>query len=216
MIFLALACLCFGGCDGLIMRGEPGSGVSKTESRDIDAFEEIELSGVGDLTYSVSSDETASLTLTTDDNLLPLVLTSVENGVLKIKLEKPISPKIGLKIEVSSPSLKRAELAGACKAKLNDLAGESFQLEIAGACNAELKGQVTKLEIDGAGAVNVNSMDCDAEDVNVDMSGAASARVRASKTLNIDAAGAVKVSYAGECEVTKSTAGVSKVSKINE
>ena len=64
-----------------------GSRKAKTEQRQVTEFTAIELS-VGTAELVVKKGDTASLKLTWDDNLPPLVRTTVVNGVLEIAVER--------------------------------------------------------------------------------------------------------------------------------
>ncbi len=71
---LLLALLLLGGCSSL-PGGTAGSGTAKTETRPVAGFTSIELAGTGDV--QVKQTGTESLTVTADDNLLPLLTTEV-------------------------------------------------------------------------------------------------------------------------------------------
>ena len=57
-----------------------GSGDIITENREVSGFDRVSLSGFGEVTIEVGEKE--SLTVTTDDNIMPYVHTEVKNNTL--------------------------------------------------------------------------------------------------------------------------------------
>ena len=68
-----------GGC---MFNGIPGSGKIVTEPRTVSGFSTVSLSGNGQVL--VEQTGTESLTVTTDDNLLPYVKADVHGGTLEL------------------------------------------------------------------------------------------------------------------------------------
>ena len=77
------------GC-GVFHPGIAGSGISQTEYRQVGNFEEVSLSGFGDVNVFVG--DAPSVQITTDDNLTSHVETIVSNGVLRIRPRNRIRP----------------------------------------------------------------------------------------------------------------------------
>src|SRR5205809_215116 len=80
-----------------------GSGKAQTESREVTDFQELEISGAVHVDLSIGS--APSLEITTDDNLLSLIKTDINDGRLKIYNEEGYSSKVGVKIKVTTKSL---------------------------------------------------------------------------------------------------------------
>ncbi len=82
-----------------------GSGVIREESRQIAGVSRLMLSMPADVTVVQGSTE--SVTISTDDNILPLVGTRVENGVLVIEGDKSrgFSTRKGIKVRLNVKSL---------------------------------------------------------------------------------------------------------------
>src|SRR5688500_9858117 len=74
-----------------------GSGVAKTETRDVAEFTRIEATGSPNVTVTIGDKQ--SLTIEADDNILPLLTTEVKDGKLVIASEKntSYSPKTDIK-----------------------------------------------------------------------------------------------------------------------
>jgi len=129
------------------------------------------------------------------------------------------------------PNIKQVDFSGATRSKIsgfNDL--EDVTLKFSGAANTEininadkvnldcsgasrvkLNGKTSKLNFDLSGASNVDSYNFVARDVDAEVSGASSARVNASKTLNVEASGASSVRYKGQPSVRSDVSGASSV-----
>src|SRR2546426_2648529 len=63
-----------------------GSGVRKTEKRDLPSFKAIEAEGAFDI--QATCQKPVSFEIEADDNLLPLIQSDVKNGVLYLSSEK--------------------------------------------------------------------------------------------------------------------------------
>src|SRR5438876_8831238 len=83
-LFLLLAVATLAGCDvGSDCSGKDcvkGSGKVVTQTRQVGTFTAIRLDSIGDLTVEPAG--TNSLTVTTDDNLQPIVTSEVKDGTL--------------------------------------------------------------------------------------------------------------------------------------
>jgi hypothetical protein len=156
--FASTALLILSGCDG---SGETviGSRVAKEETRLIPPFTNLDISAMFEATVSVGPD--CSLTLTVDDNLLPLVQTKVVEGRLEIQFAEGMiivtnSPQ---KVAIIAPGLKKIAAHGAAKVLADPVATDSFSVESEGASWVELNGlDVQSLEVKqtGAGRVTIN------------------------------------------------------------
>src|SRR5207244_10086930 len=141
------------GCDWHRIRG---NGVIKTEDRPVGSFTDVEAEGGYQLEWRPGP---PSLRLTTDENLLPKVETTVFRTLLRIKTHGPLSPTHGLKIAITSPSLAGASLSGAARFDAAQLSGGSFILETSGASKVLLAGKTTRLVASLTGASQLNAGD---------------------------------------------------------
>lgn len=204
-LFAAAFCVSCCGCTGI-----PGSGVSDTETRQVDSFDEIELSGIG--TLNISTGDTQSVSVTADDNLLELLETSVSDGKLKIRPTKSISPKTDIVIDVTIPNIKAVELSGATSLNLDNVSSESLSIEMSGACGADGSGNIGDLNLEMSGACKARFKSLEAKNVKVDLSGAGSATVFASESFEADVSGVGKITCHGNPpDVTKDSSGISKI-----
>lgn len=208
---IAFLCLC-SGC--YINVGVPGSGVSSTEQRSVDEFTAIDLSGSSEV--NVICGEEQSVTVTVDDNLQEIITTEVTNGELRIGSTQSYSPKVGLKIDITVPTLNKLEVSGACNATIENCETEKLDLDVSGAGKLFVSGTVDRVELDMSGAGSVDLSELIAKTAKIDMSGAAKTSVNASDELDVDISGVGKVSYLGDPTIKKEVSGLGKVVKISD
>ena len=203
---LSLLVLLAAGCD---WKGIRGNGNIKTESRPVTAFSRIDASGFYEVEWHPGA---ASLSLTTDENLLAEIKTSVEDNLLKIDLRNSVAPTRGIKIVITSPTLAGASLSGALKFRADQLSGATFALETSGAAKVTLAGKVERLLASLTGASKLQAADLSANDVELSVTGAGKADVTASNLLRASITGAGKVSYGGQPKsVEKRITGAGKI-----
>ena len=203
---LSLLLLLTAGCD---WKGIRGNGNIKSESRPVTAFTRIDAGGFYELEWHPGA---PSLSLTTDENLLSHIETSVGGDVLRIEMHGSISPTHGIKIAITSPSLAGASLSGAVEFTAAPISGATFALETSGAAKVTLAGKVNRLLASLTGASKLKAADLPAEDVELSVTGAGKADVTASNLLRASITGAGKVSYGGRPKsVEKKITGAGKI-----
>src|SRR5438045_6039529 len=80
--FLALACVVTG-CEGVgTGPAVRGSGVVASESRNVSGFSQVRVDGSGDVVIDQTGTE--SISVESEDNILPLLETRVSDGVLHV------------------------------------------------------------------------------------------------------------------------------------
>lgn len=203
---LSLLVLLSSGCD---WRGIRGNGDIKTEQRPVTAFTRVDAGGFYEIEWHPGA---PSFSLTTDENLLSHVKTSVEGNQLKIETQDSIAPSHGVKVAITSPSLDGATLSGAVKLNADRLSGATFGLETSGATKVTLAGKVNRLLASLTGASKLEATNLAADDVELSVTGAGKADVSASNLLRAAITGAGKVSYTGHPKsVEKKITGAGKI-----
>jgi hypothetical protein len=183
LLLLAL----FSGC-GMLRPAIPGSGVSLTHQRQVPPFQAVDLSGFGNVNVHVG--QPASVWVTTDDNLVEHVETSVEQGRLTIRTNGRIRPRKGLNIDVAVPHLSEARISGAGDLNVINAVGESLDLSISGAGTMTASGCVGSVTTSIKGAGDADLQQLIAGHVDVRITGAGDARVYASESIRARVSGA--------------------------
>src|SRR5258708_2714183 len=206
VLTLALSSLLlFTGCLGV-----HGSGVRKTEKRDLPAFTSIETTGAFEV--ELTCQKPASFEIEADDNILPLVETEVKGGVLRVTTTKNYSSSGGIALRINVPNLESVRSTGAGKFHILDLKNASFKIESTGAATVVAEGQSKSIEISSTGAGKIDAHDLRANTADVRVTGAAGVEVNASDELDVTA-GAGRVTYSGSPKVNKHISGAGEVTK---
>jgi Protein of unknown function (DUF2807). len=237
LLFGSLIMLLFAtGCGQVFGKRVHGSGHITTQSRNIESFNGIDVSGAIDV--FVTQNASTSARVEGDDNLLEYVVMEVRGNILQVHSREGynLHPSKHLRVYVTSPEYKSFEASGACdiqsenQIKSNseisiglsgasdikmDLDAPSVDADMSGAGTVELKGKTQNLSISGSGSSDIKCKDLMAENVRVDISGAGDAEVFASMKLDVEVSGAGTVKYKGTPSVSKNISGAGSVKKID-
>ncbi|MBN1300312.1 MAG: DUF2807 domain-containing protein [Melioribacteraceae bacterium] len=191
--------------------GIRGSGDMADEYRDIESFDEIEISGAFYLNVLVG--ESPSLKITGDDNLLKFVRTRVRGNRLIIDTRKNINTRKEMKIFVTTDYLERIDASGANNIKVRGIDSESFVINLSGACKAELDGVTDRLSAELSGATKLFAYDLRGEKVKIGCSGASKAEIFAREYLDAEASGVAKIRFYGDPEdIRTDVSGIASIS----
>lgn len=196
--------------------GIRGSGVAKTEQRELPSFGSVAVSGAAKVDVAASQD-TEGVTVTTDDNLVEHVSTTVEDGVLHITTTKRLAPQAGPNVRVSGKSIESFMVSGAGKVTLTGVQQERLALKVSGAGHVHVAGQCDAADMvaSGAGALDAQELLC--EVVSMSLSGAGSATVCASAKLIAKVSGAASITCHGQPEeVDKQVSGAGRVNVVGK
>jgi hypothetical protein len=202
---LTFAALALGGCH---VTGIRGNGNITTENRTVPDYTSVEADGAFTITWSNAP---AALKITTDENLLRRIETSVQGTKLKIHARGQLRPTDGIKVTLSSSGMSGARLTGAVRMTATKVTGKGFYVEGTGATRVIVDGTVTELMATMSGASRLEADSLQAETVEIAISGAGKAEVAASKVLKVAISGAGKVTYTGDPTVEKRISGAGSV-----
>ena len=229
---LALALLPIGAGAATVV----GSGVRKAETRAVGGFHAIAL-GV-DASVDVRQGTSEGLSITGDDNVLPLVETGVESGTLKIRWKNErdnVRPR-SLAIVVDVKSLDSITVGGAGTVHAAKLSAGSFNARIGGSGDIVLDaieagsvhttiggsgrmtvaGRADDLETTIAGSGKLAAGKLAARRVKATLSGSGTATVWAGDTLQVTIAGSGEVAYYGKPKVSQTIMGSGTVKQLAE
>ncbi len=191
--------------------GVRGSGVRKTEKRDLPAFTAIETSGAFEV--EVTCQKPASFEIEADDNILPLIETEVKGGVLRVTTTKHYSSRGSIALRIAVPNLESVRSTGAGKFHISDVKNDDFEIESIGAATVTASGQSKALKIRSTGAGKIDANDFRAQKADVTVTGAAGVEVNVSDELDVNVSGAGRVTYTGNPKVNKHVSGAGQVTK---
>ncbi|NJN68265.1 MAG: DUF2807 domain-containing protein [Chloroflexaceae bacterium] len=130
-----------------------GTGNIVTETREVSGFDVVYLQGKGHLIITQGERET--LTVETDENLMPLIETEVSNGVLTLRLDlerSRIQPS-QLTYRLTLMNLHELHVSGETGAEAATLATDRLSADVSGAGNLQI-GQIraTGVEVSASGS----------------------------------------------------------------
>ncbi len=214
-----------------------GSGQVVTETRQISGFDQVSLSGIGNLTITQGDKE--SLQIEAEDNILPRIETTVQNRTLHIRYQnndwqKNVVPTKPIKFFLTVKNINRMALSGAGSitstnirtdtltisssgagsVKIGSLTAQSLTTNLSGLGSCELAGKVKNQNLVISGTGSYNAPDMESQNTTIIISGAGSSTVWSTSTLNVTISGAGSVSYYGSPNVTKTISGIGSINSL--
>jgi len=194
---------------GCSRSGVQGDGVVTTEKRPTDDFSQIVVEGAYQIHWSCGK---PALNLSADQNLLPLIKTSVSDHTLKIGSTEKLAPSENVTITLSSASLSDVQLNGGNSLKIRRISAPDLKLESNGATDICVEGIVTNLQATLTGASKLKSTSLQTQNVTLSLVGASDADVTVSGTLKVSITGAGSLTYRGNPEsVEKHIVGTGRI-----
>lgn len=192
-----------------------GNGNQVTKSRSVEAFNQIEVDGAYDVDVVQGSEN--SVELTTDSNIAPLVLTTVDDNNLEIKNKTGVSFKVThpVHVKVIVKKLTRLVASGSNQVSVSGLTGDGLSVETNGSIKADLAGNLKMLSLRIAGNGEVDASKLVAEEVAVRLLGSGHVQVNVLKTLDTKITGNGSIQYAGKPdEVKQSITGSGTIVRV--
>lgn len=187
-----------------------GSGVARVQTREVDDFQSINLSGQGQVEVQIGSPQ--SLEITFDDNLLELVETKVVDGQLTISTRESYNSQLPLLIKITMPSIERAGLSGIGSMTLDGLDGQRLEVRVSGVGQLKASGKVQELLVRLSGTGDADLEELVAESADVTVSGVGNAKIHATQQVNATASGVGGVLIFGNPpEVQSKASGVGTI-----
>ncbi|NLT49347.1 MAG: DUF2807 domain-containing protein [Ignavibacteria bacterium] len=193
LIFSSLIIFFIISCDVV---GIKGSGNVRNVQRETEYFNQINVSGSFEV--EVVQDDSNTLVIEAEDNLIPYIVTKVRNNTLFIDTNERISPQEELKVFITVSDLKKVDISGACKVSLKTIEREKLDIELSGASNISVSGKTDEFNLFVSGASKIDAVNFYAKNVNAKISGASRADLNASSNLNADISGASTINYYGD------------------
>ena len=210
-------------------RGEQvqGNGKIKRQAREIGHFTGVALALPGEVEVRTGNSE--GITIETDDNLLPLIETVVDDGTLKIRNKNHVNIKTrNLKIVVQTRGVDRLAMGGSGSIDANRVQGKRVQFDVGGSGVIKVgkaEGETVAINLGGSGDLKVGegsarslsatiggSGTIDMTRVRVDkasvtLAGSGSATLWIRDSLDLSVAGSGDVNYYGDPKVSKTVVG---------
>ncbi|MEO6219279.1 MAG: head GIN domain-containing protein [Ginsengibacter sp.] len=194
-----------------------GNGNIKKETRNVGNFKAIKSSGSIDI--EISSGDTYSVSVEDDENILPVIVTDVDNGTLNIHYKNNTSINNDhAKVYIKAPSLEKIISSGSANISITDAIKNNHEIEIGisgsgnieggvdapkisasigGSGNMDLKGRTKDFEARVSGSGDLECGNLQSENTTVRVSGSGNAHVFASVHLTASVSGSGNVRYRG-------------------
>jgi hypothetical protein len=192
-------------------RGIRGSGIVKTESRSATEFSSIAFKSEGKVTVRQTGKE--SLTISAEENLLPLLETRVTNHILSIGTvnNANINPTKSIEFAIEVKSLEGFNMTGAGHIEAKGIQGKHLTIALTGAGDMSIEGAADSLDLNLEGVGNYNGESFKTKQAKVHSEGVGSAVLNVSDQLDVSASGIGAVEYIGSPRVQKSGEGLGHV-----
>lgn len=207
------ALLLLAGCESNGWTGIRGSGVLATETRSVEPFHSVDLSGTGAIRLRVG--EPGPLKVSGDDNILPIWNTETQNGVLRIWHEGAINTKLPLTAEGAIQDVRELRVTGAGDFEVRGIDGGAPLVEITGSADIKLTGSAGQLTIKISGSGDVAAEELRVAKAIVKISGSGNANIFVTDELDVTINGSGDVAYRGDpANVNSRVSGSGDVTKV--
>ncbi|RYU86582.1 DUF2807 domain-containing protein [Mucilaginibacter terrigena] len=211
-----------------------GNGNVKTEARKMVDFTKVDLSGGYKVT--LKQDSSQSITITTDDNLLKYIETTVEGGTLRVHNRRNVCGSGETTIIIGVKNLDRIGASGAVEIASNgrlntkdlnidlsgstkidmDLNAANVRTDASGSSEIYLKGQAASHDVDMSGSGKVEALDFVVGKYKISTSGASECKINVLNELDVHTSGSSDISYRGNPgKVNNDQSGASSIKKLD-
>jgi hypothetical protein len=140
--------------------------------------------------------------------------------------------KSRVKVFITMPSIDNLDLSGSCTAKVNGFTQQNMSANISGASTAEINGDINRisgtvsgtstlklwgegreLDFNLSGAASLDAYQFEVDDAEIDISGAASAKLFVNERLKGSASGISNVKYKGDAKTEMNTSNSANVKR---
>jgi hypothetical protein len=203
--------------------------------RELPPFQKLDIQGNYEVMLHKSPN--SSLIIETDENLIHLIRTEVENDTLKIYNKDKIKSKSNIKIYISYQKVNEINVGGASSIKSEmplqtenlkltmngtgfmefELEAETLELNLSGTGMINLSGKVEKEALHLSGAGNFNAYNLKSKECYIVLSGIGSAHIYVENNLNAQISGVGGIKYKGNpTSVNREIAGIGTINKVND
>ncbi len=200
-----------------------GSGNVITENRPVSGFSRVRMEIPGNL--EIHQDASEALTVSGEDNILPLLVTQVSGGQLTIRFKPStnVQPNKPLQISLTVKNLAGLEVSSHAKVTVKPITTGNFRLTLSSSGSIEmeeiqadqiigtlsssgdirLKGSARQLNLTVTSSGSFQAGDLRVQDVDVRLSSSGDVTVWAVEALKVNLTSSGNVAYYGSPTVTK-------------
>ncbi len=194
------------GCGVNLTRGE---GAVTSETRDVGDFSRIE-AGAG-TTVSLRIEPTATLEVRAQENIVPIIVTDVANGTLRIHSSQGYTTNEPVEVVVTTPQLDGIAFSGGTHGTVDGLASDVMDIELSGGSELAATGTASTITLEMSGGSSADLEGLSAGTISVDLSGGGDATVTASDRVQGSAAGGTRLTVLGGAQLSVDTSSDAQV-----
>ncbi len=202
-----------------------GSGVLASKIVPIESFHAVEVRAVafkaGDLRQNrvvITPGPAETVTVTADDNLLPLLLAQVRDGRLTVGTPDPeqirISTENEILFEITYRQIDELEVQGVLDVDVDGLSTDDLNVVLSGVSRLTVEGRAERQVVQVDGVISYLASDLTSRFVTITGSGVMSVVVNVSDELKGDVCGVGTIQYVGAPEVSVTTCPAVSVSQL--
>ena len=194
-------------CSALTDSVVTGSGTLRTESRDVDGFSTIELTGSGDVI--IEQEGTESLSIEAEDNLLPDLTSDVSNGTLRLGTKEGVDlePTLPVTYRVTVEDLAGLQLSGSGSVTAAGITTPSISIDISGSGDVTVDGTADRQTVTISGSGDYSARDLLSRNASAEISGSGNVTVNALDVLDAEISGSGNATYTGNPQVSQHISG---------
>lgn len=187
-----------------------GDGVKSESKYNVGEFTSVKVNGDFILNIEVNKNiKENSVMISSEKNIIPLLIPVVNDGVLSIKASESISKTLPITINIKANSFSELSANGAIKGAIDVDDLNSLTFNSNGVADFTGKGTVKDLTIGYHGNSNLDFSELKSQKLTVSGSGVFSAKVYASKSIDLSLLGVGNLTYFGSpSSVTESNHGL--------
>lgn len=191
-----------------------GSGQLASESRRVRNFDGVSIDDTGVLVIERTGSE--SLTITAEDNILPILRSDVRGGRLELGIASSgdVRPTREISYSLTARDLNELVVSGNAEARANGLQTSDLTVDLGGNSVTTTEGRAERQKIAISGSARYTAEDLQSSEVNIDQSGSSHTIVRVSDRLEGSVRGSAVLEYIGDPVVDVDVAGSATVRRI--
>ena len=189
-----------------------GSGVKSSETREVGAFRAVELSGSPNVEITIG--DKPEVVVEADDNVVPIILTEVSNGTLRIYNKAGFNTSIGVNVRIVTPTLESVTISGSGDIHIAKLKEKSFAATISGSGSVKAEGEADSVQAKVTGSGGIDLTKVAAKKATAVVSGSGGIKVNASEDLSANITGSGDIRYNGRPRLDSRVTGSGRVSGL--
>jgi Putative auto-transporter adhesin, head GIN domain len=177
----------------------------------VSGFSSIAFKSEGKVTVQQTGKE--SLTISAEENLLPLLESSVSNGILSIGTvnNADINPTKSIDFVIEVKSLENFNMTGVGHIAIKGIQGKQLAIGLTGVGDMTIEGNADSLDLNLEGVGNYDGAGFKTKQAKIYSKGVGGAVVNVSDRLDVLVSGIGSVEYIGSPKVQKSGEGLGQI-----